>query len=291
MITTLDELSPAARAAAEAFLDTAVAAIEARLRSEVREDLTTHLCERLAPGATPADVDELVAALGAVGQDDGPAGEQFVKRLAAGFSVRDLGGRMAASLWNPADERLFVPRAFGWGWDLNFGALAVRLGLIEPDAEAVPFTATPPAAFRLAAAVPAGLAAATVLHYLVRGRSLPDRLPDHWDVSGTPDRWVPKARAAATDIAVTSVAAAAAAWAARSTRPAPGRAGVLAAASMAGAIGATTTVLRPTGERCGPLVGPALVLSSLAAVGGVLLGLARAGRRAEMDADLRRTHE
>lgn len=291
MITALDQLAPDARAAAEVFLDTAVAALEVRLRREVREDLTTHLCELLSPDATVADVDQVVARLGAVGSDPDAAGEQFVKRLASGFSVRDLGARMATSMWNPADERLFLPRAVGWGWDLNFGAVAVRLGLIEPDAEAVPFTATPPAAFRLAAAVPAALGAATVLHYVVRGRSLPDHLPSHWDAAGTPDRWVPKARAAATDIAVTGIAAGVAGWAARSGRPAPSRAGVLAAASMVGAIGAATTVLRPTGGRYGALVGPTLLLSSLATVGGVLLGLARAGRRAEIETDLRRNHE
>ena len=62
--------------------------------------------------------------------------------------------------WNPADERLLLPRAVGWGWDLNLGAVAVRLGLIEPDAESVPFTSTGDSAFRLAATLPVALAAA-----------------------------------------------------------------------------------------------------------------------------------
>ncbi|WP_040796598.1 DUF5808 domain-containing protein [Nocardia higoensis] len=27
--------------------------------------------------------------------------------------------RMRARWWNPNDPRLFTPKAFGWGWDLN----------------------------------------------------------------------------------------------------------------------------------------------------------------------------
>ena len=47
--------------------------------------------------------------------------------------------------------------------------------------------------------LPALLAGATALHYLVRGRSLPPRLASHWDAVGRPDRWVSKRRAAVTD--------------------------------------------------------------------------------------------
>lgn len=36
-------------------------------------------------------------------------------------------------LFNPADERIIVPHAFGMGWAINLGAVAVRLGAIEPD--------------------------------------------------------------------------------------------------------------------------------------------------------------
>lgn len=36
-------------------------------------------------------------------------------------------------LFNPADERIIVPHAFGLGWAINLGAVAVRLGAIQPD--------------------------------------------------------------------------------------------------------------------------------------------------------------
>ena len=32
--------------------------------------------------------------------------------------------RVAARWWNPDDRRLFTPKAFGWGYDLNFYWLA-----------------------------------------------------------------------------------------------------------------------------------------------------------------------
>jgi hypothetical protein len=34
--------------------------------------------------------------------------------------------RTKERLWNPADPRLFVPRVYGWGWDLNFARLLRR---------------------------------------------------------------------------------------------------------------------------------------------------------------------
>ena len=47
------------------------------------------------------------------------------------LSPRGLSERAARS-FSPADPVL-VPRAYGVGWDLNLGALAVRAGLAHPD--------------------------------------------------------------------------------------------------------------------------------------------------------------
>ena len=40
--------------------------------------------------------------------------------------------RMAAT-FDPADERVVIPHVFGIGWAVNFGAVAARLGLLNPD--------------------------------------------------------------------------------------------------------------------------------------------------------------
>jgi|GEM_PF-3520360 len=36
-------------------------------------------------------------------------------------------------IFQPEDPRVIVPRTMGVGWDINFGAVAVKLGLIRPD--------------------------------------------------------------------------------------------------------------------------------------------------------------
>ena len=33
---------------------------------------------------------------------------------------RPTGARVRSRLWNPDDPRMFPPKAFGWGWTVNF---------------------------------------------------------------------------------------------------------------------------------------------------------------------------
>ena len=37
--------------------------------------------------------------------------------------------RLKKGVWNPEENRLFVPKVFGWGYGFNFYELARRLGL------------------------------------------------------------------------------------------------------------------------------------------------------------------
>ncbi len=290
MIRDLSELTADARTVAQEYLDdAAVAGLDSDHRDTVLADLRSFLCENLDATASPDQVRALVTQTGPTGDEPHDSRlRTFWKHLFAGFDPRAADSRIATRWWNPAEERLFVPRAIGWGVDLNFGALAVRLGLIEPDAEAEPFTTTPESAFKMAAAVPVALAVATGLHYAVRGRSLPERLPAHWNLAGSPDRWVSKRRAATTDLAVTIASAAIGVFAARSGRPGPNRAGVLAVASQIAAAGAAVTVRRSFGDRPRLWAGPATVLVISGAASGVLLGLAQASRVEEVLADLQR---
>jgi len=39
---------------------------------------------------------------------------------------RPTRARYASRMWNPAEPRLFVPKAFGWGWTINFARLLGR---------------------------------------------------------------------------------------------------------------------------------------------------------------------
>lgn len=290
MITSLDELTPDTRAAARAWLDASTAVVGAGLRDGVRDELTIALCEGLDADATPEDLAHRIADIGPVAAEFGDAADADPRVgtwFGIPYDVRPLTGeRLKEALWDPTDPRLLKPRAFGAGWDLNVGALCVRLGLIEPDAEDEPFASTPHDAFVLAAAFPALMAAAVVAHYAVRGRSLPARLPNHWDASGRPDAWISRGRAAALDIGVATVAAGLGVVAAGSRTHGAGRAGRLALAAALAGGAAKTTVLRPM--RGGWWVGPVILGGIAGASGLTLLGLAWAGRDAERRRDLGR---
>ncbi|MDN5570929.1 MAG: hypothetical protein L0G22_06700, partial [Propionibacteriaceae bacterium] len=61
MITTLADLSPATRAAAQAWLDVACAGMDADLADALRDELVGALCAQLDAAATPAAVAALAA--------------------------------------------------------------------------------------------------------------------------------------------------------------------------------------------------------------------------------------
>jgi hypothetical protein len=49
------------------------------------------------------------------------------KYLGAPFDWRrPTRARVKLRWWNPDDSRLFTPKAFGWGWDINFARLLGR---------------------------------------------------------------------------------------------------------------------------------------------------------------------
>ena len=44
--------------------------------------------------------------------------------------------KIMRNYWNPDDDRLFPPKVFGVGWDLNGHALLRRFGVLPPKQEA-----------------------------------------------------------------------------------------------------------------------------------------------------------
>ena len=282
MIGSLAELAPKTQAALDAKLDALVAPVAVDDRQAVREALAAHFADHLDASAGPDDVAALAATLGeAEAGDPGRFGVPL-------DLTPPTGEKMARAWWNPRDERLLVPRVFGLGWTLNFGAAAVKLGLIEPDAEDEPFESTPATAFRTAVLVPAALTAAVVAHYVVRGPGLPDRLPNQIDAAGRPSDWVPTPAAAALDIAVAAVPTAWAGWLVGSGKNGPRTAGAIAAATTAASISAWLTVWRTaaTDGKARPWAGPLVLAAAWVPAGAVLFGLARAGRSAEQSRDL-----
>lgn len=122
MITTLDQLTPATRAVADAWLESSVAVAADGERDGVRRELTAALCAVLAADATPDDVADAVARIGATGAETPPAGatgeayaaggdEAFV--LAAGYPVLVL----AAVVAHYAVRGPSLPDELTAGWD------------------------------------------------------------------------------------------------------------------------------------------------------------------------------
>jgi len=171
-------------------VDEALAELAANLSDEV-----------VSRGGTPAGED---AALGALGTPTEYAAA-LRDALTAGTGSPQSQGRVLGMpyefrpvtatslmerLWNPADPRVWMPRNFGVGWTINFGALAVKLGLLRPDdVEERPFDNLSATALRLAAAVPLALGVAAIAIAAIWWRELPAEVPVHWGASGAPDGW------------------------------------------------------------------------------------------------------
>lgn len=91
--------------------------------------------------------------------------------------------------FEPENPSMFVPRSFGAGWDLNIGAVAVKLGIIRPD-DSLPDLAEhiPPATITALRVAPV-LGAAAVAVIGVRAALTHDHLPSNWDITMKPTRW------------------------------------------------------------------------------------------------------
>jgi hypothetical protein len=279
MIRSLDELDAEARAVLDACFTRVGSDIDPEFREEVLDDLRAYFADHLEPGATAADVTALAGTVGEAGEPDAPDRGRF-----GGVPI-DLSPptaeRVAHTWWNPRDERIFVPRVFGLGWAVNVGAVAVKLGLIEPDAEDEPFESTPASAFRGALLVPVALSAAVVAHYALR--DLPARLPNQADIAGRAASWTSKPAAAGTDIAVAVVPTVWAAWTILHGGTGAKAAGSLASATGAAAVAAGLTLWRTAAldGQAKPWFGPGLAAMLWPPAGGRLVALARAGRDAE----------
>lgn len=248
--------------------------------------------ERLAIEAVgPAD--EYAAALiDASGRSaDGPRPQGRVLGMPYDFRGASA-DRVGERIWNPADPRVFMPRLFGVGWTINFGAIAVKIGLIRPDdAGDEAFERIPTSAVRAALAVPVVFALATVAVLLLAWPTLPAELPVHWGANGAPDDWAarPVAMGMLFAIAVLPVALTYARVLRRGTSS---RTRVLSAAPLAliSALGfgiAVATVADADGGRAGgwiwAVILGGLVLSFLTLYVPVRLGMRAEWRDAVTD--------
>ena len=114
--------------------------------------------------------------------------------------------RLSNRIWNPADPRVFMPRTFGLGWTFNFGAIAVKLGLIRPDDLGEDsYDRVPSSGLTVALAIPVALALAAIVIVALSWRGLPAEVPVHWNALGAPDDWGPKGLALGALLAIAVV--------------------------------------------------------------------------------------
>ena len=186
-----------------------------------------------------------------------------------------------------------MPRIWGIGWDINFGAIAVRLHLIEPDSEDVPFTSTPSSAFLGALAVPVALTSAMLLSYLALRTTLPAQLPSHWNIYGVADGFWNQGAAFLFLFLMALVPTLWAVWFMARPRPALLRGAVIGAAGFFAALGASLlwllTLITTLTHFVAWWLPPLLICLALAVPFGIFLWLARAGRKAEQQRDFANT--
>jgi hypothetical protein len=197
--------------------------------------------------------------------------------------------RIASRWWDPMNPRVFVPRVFGLGWDINFGAVAVVLGIVRPDDEDEPFGAVPRGWLLTAFSVPVALTAAVVALVAGSYAGWPALAPVQWSMTGAPSSFWPKAVVAAFLVAMSALPTlgASSTWVRR--RPALNR-----AASAAGATLMATIALAQTVQTVRTLAGVAgmwptwtgLVMAILLPF-LMLTGLSRAGRSQEQRRDMK----
>jgi hypothetical protein len=302
------ELSHDGAAAVADYLESVRAglcAVDSELAAETLDGVRAHLLERLEADSDADEVADVIGELGAPDEyaaalcrllespsESTTATDPQGTLLGVPYEMRPpTGERIASRWWSPTDERIFMPRIFGIGWDLNFGAIAVRLGFIEPDAEDEPFGTVSDRSFLLALMLPVALTAFVLGSFLAVRSELPVQLPVHWSWKGEPDRYAAAAWAFLLPFAMAAVPTAWAVWLVAMRRPPLVRAGGIALASLLASLGAgiwAITVATGLGRAPEGIVYIGAVLGSLLVPFALLTALARSGRAAEVSRDLRR---
>jgi hypothetical protein len=195
---------------------------------------------------------------------------------------------VASRWWNPLDPRVFTPRLFGIGWTINFASIAVKLGLIRPDDEDVPFGLVPGRWLALALALPLALAAGLVFLAAVCQPTLPALIPVRNSIGGLTERLAPKATALAMPVAMTVAGMALAIWTWVRRRPPLSRAatGALATSLAAISIGAYGYEVAAASGGNGIAFMCAGLAAAIALPFALLVILSRVGRAAEQKRDL-----
>jgi len=304
------DLVPETRDVVEEYLarvEAGFCGVAPRDAEEALLELRAHFLDALDAGSGPDQARALAAELGepdeyavalceALSADDASARDERAGTEPMGRflgmpydAVAPTPERVGSRMWSPSDPRIFMPRLLGLGWTINFGAVAVRLGLIEPDAEDQPFANAPEGWLWAGLTVPLTITAAMLVAASFVAGSLPAELPVHWGVDGSPDGFASARTALGVPLAAAMLSSGYALWMYATRKSRTARAissafaalfavlsGCIFAASLAGGAGVTLWWWWPI----------AMIVASMAVPFVMLVVLARLGRAAEMRRDL-----
>lgn len=269
-------------------------------------DLRAHVRDRLhGTAGTPQDVARVLSELGSpqsLAQEVAAAGGEDADSYPSAASTRYAGSvlgvpydlraptsaRFARRWWDPLDRRILVPKAWGVGWVVNLGALAVRAGVVRPDDEDVPFATVPSRTVAATLLVPVVALAVFAAFAAISWAYLPTIVPTHWGWSGRVDGHGSRGSMLLYNCLLAVVPVALATWVHVRRRPAFNRvvASALSLAMVVLAIAALTqTVFAAAG---GTGVWPLWtgLVSGLVLAFGLLVRVSHVGRAAEQRRDL-----
>jgi hypothetical protein len=196
--------------------------------------------------------------------------------------------RVASRWWDPLNPHVFVPRLFGVGWTVNFASVAVRLGLMRPDDEDIPFALVPERWLAAALALPLALTAGMAVLAALCQPSLPALVAVHFSIGGQADGFAQKGMALALPAGMTLLGLMLASWTWLRRRPALPRVAVGALAAMLAAFSITMYGQQVAAAHGGS--GVAILLAGTAASlvlpFALLVILSRIGRAAEQRRDM-----
>lgn len=299
-------LDPAATVV-EGFFAELAAAAGSSIGSDELAELRAHVTERLSTtSGTAADAREVLAELGSptmlaaafaedgAGPGAGPGRSSALagRLLGIPYDVRPPSSeRYASRLWDPRNPRIVVPRLFGMGWTVNFGAIAVKARLVRPDDEDDAFASVPERAVTATLAAPIAVVLALAVLASAAWSGLPSTVPIHWGLGGRPDGYGSRGSAVllVAALAVVPLVFAAAVHCRR-------RRAVDRVAASALSLGLAVVSLAVLGQTLWTVDGRPGLWPTWVGIGGfvvlpllLLVGISRLGRAAEQRHDLSTT--
>lgn len=112
-------------------------------------------------------------------------GEPSALRRYLSNPLRAFSKRGRASLWNMNDPRILQPHLLGFGWSVNWAAVATKLGIVRPDdIDGEVISEIPVRMLQATAFLPAAVTVAHGVALARRWKQLPSEVHTKWKLNG-----------------------------------------------------------------------------------------------------------